>query len=151
MTNLQDNPSLHGNCLLVNEIGVLILGEPASGKTGLAFSMINSGRGTLVADDQVIIERVHKILMAQPPEALQGLMQIHGIGIVTFDYLAPVPLHLIVELVRHAEVPLVPEKSEKEIQGLSLPLLKLAGDDASSADKLWLATDLLKKEMLFNG
>jgi hypothetical protein len=49
------------------------------------------------------------------------------------------------------DVPLIPEKSEKEIQGLSLPLLKLAGHEASSADKLWLATNLLKKEMLFNG
>ena len=57
---------------------------PASGKTELALTMINSGRGTLVADDQVIIEREHKILMARPPEGLQGLMQIHGIGIVNF-------------------------------------------------------------------
>jgi hypothetical protein len=62
-----------------------------------------------------------------------------------------VPLHLIIELVPHTDVPLIPEKSEKEIQGLSLPLLKLAGHEASSADKLWLATNLLKKEMLFNG
>ena len=151
MTNLQNIPSLHGNCLWVNETGVLILGDAASGKTELALTMINSGRGTLVADDQVIIEREHKILMVRPPEGLQGLMQIHGIGIVNFDNIAPVPLHLIIELVPHTDVPLIPEKSEKEIQGLSLPLLKLAGHDASSADKLWLATDLLKKEMLFNG
>jgi HPr kinase/phosphorylase len=151
MTNLQNIASLHGNCLWVNETGVLILGDAASGKTELALAMINSGRGTLVADDQVIIEREHKILMARPPEGLQGLMQIHGIGIVNFDYIVPVPLHLIIELVPHADVPLIPEKSEKEIQGLSLPLLKLAGHEASSADKLWLATNLLKKEMLFNG
>lgn len=151
MTNLQNIASLHGNCLWVNETGVLILGDAASGKTELALTMINSGRGTLVADDQVIIEREHKILMARPPEGLQGLMQIHGIGIVNFDCIVPVPLHLIIELVPHADVPLIPEKSEKEIQGLSLPLLKLAGHEASSADKLWLATNLLKKEMLFNG
>jgi serine kinase of HPr protein (carbohydrate metabolism regulator) len=151
MTNLQNIPSLHGNCLWVNETGVLILGDAASGKTELALTMINSGRGTLVADDQVIIEREHKILMARPPEGLQGLMQIHGIGIVNFDKIAPVPLHLIIELVPHMDVPLIPEKSEKEIQGLSLPLVKLAGHEASSADKLWLATNLLKKEMLFNG
>lgn len=151
MTNLQNIPSLHGNCLWVNETGVLILGDAASGKTELALTMINSGRGTLVADDQVIIEREHKILMARPPEGLQGLMQIHGIGIVNFDNIVPVPLHLIIELVPHTDVPLIPEKSEKEIQGLSLPLLKLAGHEASSADKLWLATNLLKKEMLFNG
>jgi serine kinase of HPr protein (carbohydrate metabolism regulator) len=151
MTNLQNIPSLHGNCLWVNETGVLILGDAASGKTELALTMINSGRGTLVADDQVIIEREHKILMARPPEGLQGLMQINGIGIVNFDNIAPVPLHLIIELVPHTDVPLIPEKSEKEIQGLSLPSLKLAGHEASSADKLWLATNLLKKEMLFNG
>jgi serine kinase of HPr protein (carbohydrate metabolism regulator) len=151
MTNLQNIPSLHGNCLWVNETGVLILGDAASGKTELALTMINSGRGTLVADDQVIIEREHKILMARPPEGLQGLMQINGIGIVNFDNIAPVPLHLIIELVPHTDVPLIPEKSEKEIQGLSLPLLKLVGHEASSADKLWLATNLLKKGMLFKG
>ena len=73
------------------------------------------------------------------------------LALLTFDNLAPVPLHLIIELVPHTDVPLIPEKSENEIQGLSLPLLKLAGHEASSADKLWLATNLLKKEMLFNG
>ena len=80
MTNQQDTSSLHGNCLWVNETGVLILGKAASGKTGLTLAMINSGRGTLVADDQVIINRAHKILMARPPDALQGMIQIHGIG-----------------------------------------------------------------------
>lgn len=150
MINLQNLPLLHGNCLWVNETGVLILGDAASGKTELTLMMINSGRGTLVADDQVIIEREHKILMARPHESLQGLMQIHGIGIQNFDNIAPVPLHLIIQLVPYSDVPLIPEKSEKEIQGLSLPLLKLAGHEASSADKLWLATNLLKKEMLFN-
>ncbi|MEC7092146.1 MAG: serine kinase, partial [Pseudomonadota bacterium] len=103
----------------------------------------------LVADDQVIINRAHKILMARPPDALQGIMQIHGIGIVDFDYMAPVPLHLIIQLVPHEDVPLIAEKSEKEIEGLSLPLLRLVGHEASSADTLWLATELLKKEMLF--
>lgn len=149
MTNQQDTSSLHGNCLWVNETGVLILGNAASGKTGLTLAMINSGRGTLVADDQVIINRAHKILMARPPDALQGMMQIHGIGIVDFDYMAPVPLHLIIQLVPHEDVPLIAEKSEKEIEGLSLPLLRLAGHEAGSADTLWLATELLKKKMLF--
>ena len=149
MKNQQDTSSLHGNCLWVNETGVLILGNSACGKTGLTLAMINSGRGTLVADDRVIINRLHKILMARPPEALQGIMQIHGIGIVEFDYMAPVPLHLIIELVPREDVPLIAEKSEKEIEGLSLPLLRLAGHEASSADTFWLATELLKKDMLF--
>ena len=149
MKDQQDTSSLHGNCLWVNETGVLILGKAASGKTGLTLAMINSGRGTLVADDQVIVYRADKILMARPPEAMQGMMQIHGIGIIDLDYMAPVQLHLIIQLVPHEDVPLIAEKREKEIEGLSLPLLRLAGHEASSADTLWLATELLKKKMLF--
>ena len=38
------------------------------------------------------------------------------INIVDFDYMAPVPLHLIIQLVPHEDVPLIAEKSEKEIE-----------------------------------
>ena len=150
MTNQQDSSSYHANCMWVNETGVLILGDAACGKTSLTLAMIVAGRATLVADDQVIIKRMPKFLSARPPAALQGMMQINGVGIVDFDHIEPVPLHLIIELVPSPEVPAIPEKSEREIEGLKLPLLKLAAHETTTADKLWLVTELFQRGKLFN-
>lgn len=141
--------SRHAVCLWANETGVLIEGPAASGKTELALNMILSGRAVLVADDQVIIERENRTLTARPPDNLKGLMQISGIGIAPFDHIAPVPLHLMIELVSPEAVPLMPEKTEKEIEGLRLPVLKLACHDSAASDKIFLATRLLQNGNLF--
>ena len=72
---------LHGTCVSVGGEGVLILGEPGSGKSGLALRLIDepgygiSGvllRSELVADDQVIVTRDQDRLVASAPASLRG-------------------------------------------------------------------------------
>jgi hypothetical protein len=63
---------LHGTCVSVGGAGVLILGAPGAGKSGLALRLIDEPameypaflRGELVADDQVVVTRVADRLMA---------------------------------------------------------------------------------------
>ena len=72
---------LHGTCVSVGGVGVLILGEPGSGKSSLALRLIDepgygiSGvlvRSKLVADDQVIVTREPDRLVASAPPTLRG-------------------------------------------------------------------------------
>ena len=85
----QSHIFLHGTCVSVGGEGVLILGDPGSGKSGLALRLIDepgygiSGvllRSELVADDQVVVTRDQDRLMASSPTILRGKLEIRGLG-----------------------------------------------------------------------
>ena len=73
---------MHGVFLDVLEIGVLIMGDSAMGKSELALELISRGHG-LVADDAVDIYRVaQSTLEGRCPELLQNLLEVRGIGLL---------------------------------------------------------------------
>ena len=77
---------VHGSCVSRDGDGVLLIGPAGSGKSDLALRLL--GRGfDLVADDRVDIEDG----IAAPPEALAGLLEVHGLGIVRLPYVASRP------------------------------------------------------------
>jgi hypothetical protein len=73
---------LHGSCAALGGDAVLFLGPPGAGKSDLVLRLM--GRGwMLVADDQVELEPVEPdSLMATPPTALRGLLEVRGLGLV---------------------------------------------------------------------
>lgn len=83
---LADETTLHGVCLEVFGIGVLIKGKSGIGKSETSLELINRGH-RLVADDAVIIKRVDNGLKATCPELTQHLMEIRGIGILDIKLL----------------------------------------------------------------
>lgn len=83
---LADETTLHGVCLEVFGVGVLIKGNSGIGKSETSLELINRGH-RLVADDAVIIKRVDNRLKATCPELTQHLMEIRGIGILDIKLL----------------------------------------------------------------
>jgi HPr kinase/phosphorylase len=83
---LADETTLHGVCLEVFGVGVLIKGKSGIGKSETSLELINRGH-RLVADDAVIIKRVDNDLKATCPELTQHLMEIRGIGILDIKHL----------------------------------------------------------------
>lgn len=83
---LAEETTIHGVCLEVFGIGVLIRGKSGIGKSETALELINRGH-RLVADDAVIIKRVDNRLKATCPELTQHLMEIRGIGILDIKLL----------------------------------------------------------------
>src|SRR5258707_15075286 len=86
-----DETLVHGTCVTVGEVGVLILGPPGSGKSGLALRLIDqpgfgiSGeikKARLVADDQVAVRREDNRLVASAPLVIAGKLEIRGLGLV---------------------------------------------------------------------
>ncbi len=129
---------LHGTCVSLAEVGVLLRGPPGAGKSDLALRLIDGG-AELVADDQVEIEERGTELMAGPPATIAGLLEVRGFGIVRLDYRAPVRLGLVIDLVPAAKIERMPEEEVAELLGRPVPRLGLNAWEPSAAAKVRLA------------
>lgn len=134
---------LHASCAAFGSDGVLFLGPPGAGKSDLVLRLI--GRGwTLVADDQVELGAAGPdMLLASPPAALRGLLEVRGLGLARdLPVVAPARLRLAVELLPPGEAPpRLPEPATFEAHGIRLPRLALAAWEAAAPDKVMLALD----------
>jgi len=79
---LAESTTLHGVFLDVLEIGVLITGASAIGKSELALELISRGHG-LIADDIVELHRTSpETLEGRCPPILKDFLEVRGIGII---------------------------------------------------------------------
>ncbi len=122
--------------------GVLLCGRPASGKSDLALRLIDGG-GVLVADDYTEIETRDGRLFGQAPEAIRGLLEVRGIGVVKRDFAVEAAIGLVIELVPGGEsIERLPEPASRRIQGVALPLFRLDPFEASALSKVRLAVQI---------
>lgn len=84
---------LHASCAARDGRGVLLLGPSGAGKSDLLLRLLDRDF-LLVADDQVELTDG----LARPPDALAGLLEIRGLGVVCLPFVAPIPLSLAVHL-----------------------------------------------------
>jgi len=129
--------SLHASTVALDGRAVLITGRSGSGKSDLALRLIDRGF-TLVSDDRTIVRRDGERLVAAAPPQIAGKLEIRGIGIVELDWVADVPLALMVELTSDIER-LPDEDRERQLLGLSLPLVSIDATTASAAPKVAFA------------
>jgi len=131
--------SIHASCVDVGGMGVLIRGPSGCGKSRLALALILAGRsGTiaptrLVADDRVLLRTEATGLLAAPPEAIAGLIEIRGVGLRRLPFAPHTRVGLVVDLAADdaARLPL-PESLTVAIAGVTVPRLPLApGIDAA--------------------
>lgn len=94
---------LHASCVAFDGQGVLLTGPSGVGKSDVALRLIDSGC-VLVSDDQTQLKMKEGQLMASPPDALAGLIELRHVGLVQLPFCAAVPVALYVELVGDEEV-----------------------------------------------
>ena len=129
---------VHGTCVAVSGTGVLLRGAPGSGKSDLALRLIDGG-AHLVADDRAELNLDDGRVVASPPEAIAGMLEVRGIGVLGMAFEAAVPLGLIVELVPEEEVERLPDETAEDVLGTPVPLIRLAPFEASAPAKVRLA------------
>ena len=132
---------IHATCIAFGATGVLLRGPSGAGKSDLALRLIEAG-ATLVADDRVHLARDGDRLIATPPDALVGLIEVRGLGIVRLAAdrcRARVGIALVCDLVAPVAVERLPEPLCEEILGLSVPRLMLAPFEATAPAKVRLA------------
>jgi HPr kinase/phosphorylase len=136
---------LHATCVAL-KVGkgwraVLLRGPSGAGKSDLALRLIEAG-ARLVADDQTHVAKVGRALIATPPPALAGMIEVRGIGIVTLargQLLTRAQVALLVDLVPPKKVERLPESCHETVTGVVLPRLDLAPFESSTVAKMRLA------------
>ncbi|WP_096703657.1 HPr kinase/phosphatase C-terminal domain-containing protein [Magnetospirillum sp. 15-1] len=129
---------VHATCVAIDGRGVLLRAPSGGGKSDLALRLVDEG-ALLVADDQTRLERDGESLIASPPEAIAGLLEVRGLGLVRLPHLERVRLELVIDLTSPSEVERLPEPNALELLGLAVRRLCLAPFEASAAAKVRLA------------
>jgi HPr kinase/phosphorylase len=130
--------TVHASAVLVGPRAVLIRGPSGSGKSQLAFELIEMARAhalpfaRLVADDRVHLQAANGRLLARPAEALAGLIEVRGAGLMRLAHETSAVVGLVVDLAA-ADAQRLPEASSRrtQIDGIELPRLAVASGAAA--------------------
>ena len=76
--------SVHGELLMIYGVGVLICGESGMGKSEIALELIRRGH-QLIADDRVDCSRIHNRIVGRPPQLLEGMLELRGVGVINIS------------------------------------------------------------------
>jgi serine kinase of HPr protein (carbohydrate metabolism regulator) len=121
-------PTIHACAVLVGGRAILIRGPAGSGKSRLVLGLIHAAEtglipfARLVADDRVALEVAHGRLLARPPQALAGLIEVRGLGIRQVPHDEVAVVNAVVDLSAD-DAQRLPEAQERqaEISGIRLP------------------------------
>lgn len=127
---------IHATCVATVAGGVLLLGASGSGKSDLALRLIDRG-AKLVSDDQVVVRREDDKLFAATTGAMFGKLEVRGVGICDVPAQRETVVTLIVRLGDDEDR--LPDARTETLEGISLPLLRLAPHRATAPIKIELA------------
>lgn len=125
--------TIHASAVLVGAKAVLIRGASGSGKSRLAFDLIQAAAqgalpfARLVADDRAHVQACAGRLLVRPAPKLAGLIEIRGLGIrhMAFEPLAAIGLVVDLAAEDGARLP-APDAGKTAIEGVSLARLAVA-------------------------
>ena len=136
---------VHGSCVDVGGLAVLIRGAPGRGKSDLSLRLIDKG-ARLVADDQVDLEAREEGLFARSPDTIRGLMEVRGLGLMEVESVPESPLGLVVDLVEGRDIDRLPDAVYETMEGINVRVLKLDAFEASAVAKVRLAAQAVRRD-----
>ncbi|WP_295311542.1 HPr kinase/phosphatase C-terminal domain-containing protein [Roseobacter sp.] len=110
-----DTLILHASAVAVDGAGILITGVSGAGKSELALQLLSLG-ARLIADDRTVVHVRASGLRAACPEAIRGMIEARGVGILNAEPAGEVPVRLVVDL-DQTETRRLPERHDAEIAG----------------------------------
>ena len=125
---------IHSTSVVIDDNGVLILGDSGSGKSDLALRLIDNG-ATLISDDISICRKnSNNIYLYCPPE-IKGLLEVREIGIITVPFVEKIKLRLVVNL-KSNNNERFPKESSFRILGIKIPIINIEGKNSSAVAKI---------------
>ena len=126
--------TIHSTSVVIDDNGVLILGDSGSGKSDLALRLIDNG-ATLISDDISICRKnSNNIYLYCPPE-IKGLLEVREIGIITVPFVERIKLRLVVNL-KSNNNERFPKDSSFRILGIKIPIINIEGKNSSAVAKI---------------
>ncbi len=134
---------IHSTSVVIDDNGVLILGDSGSGKSDLALRLIDSG-ATLISDDISICRKnLNNIYLYCPPE-IKGLLEVREIGIITVPFVERIKLRLVVNL-KSINNERFPKDSTYRILGIKIPIINIEGKNSSAVAKIKVKLNELRE------
>ncbi len=124
----------HSTSVVLDDSGIMIIGEPGIGKSDLALRLIDSG-ATLIADDITICRKIGEFIFLFSREETRGLLEVRDLGIINVPYVENIKLVMIVNLLK-INKQRIPTNNLKTIMGKKFPRLSIVGSHASSIVKV---------------
>jgi len=130
---VNDSPTIHASAVLAGARAILIRGPAGSGKSRLVLNLLQAASNgllifaRLVADDRVHVQAAHDRLIARPPAALAGLLEVRGLGIQQLQYEPMAVVSWVVDL--DVATPMrMPDSTATQtvIAGVKVPRLAVA-------------------------
>jgi HPr kinase/phosphorylase len=122
--------TVHASAVLIGARAVLIRGPSGTGKSRLAWELIEAGRAAanfarLVGDDRVHLQAAGGRLLVRPAGTLAGLIELRGVGIVRREHEDCAVVGLVIDLAV-ADAERLPLEGKTVVEGVTLPRLAVA-------------------------
>ncbi|MEK4033125.1 HPr kinase/phosphatase C-terminal domain-containing protein [Methylocystis sp. IM3] len=135
---------LHANAVALGERGLLLRGPSGVGKSALTLALIArfAARGAfarLVGDDRVRVDSQDGRLVARPHPAIEGLIEIRGLGLARVPFERACRLDAVVDISNPGETPpRRPEDAQRSVllRDVALPRLCVQGCDDVSLERI---------------
>ena len=127
---------LHATTVAIDGLAVMIEGASGSGKSDLALRLIDRG-AILVSDDQTLVVRSGKTLLARAPTTIAGQIEVRGIGILAMPHVDDIPVGLLVRV--DGTIERMPERRARKIAGIDVRQFAVNPFEASAPIKVELA------------
>ena len=125
---------IHSTSVVIDDNGVLILGDSGSGKSDLALRLIDNG-ATLISDDISICRKSSNNIYLHCPPEIKGLLEVREIGIITVPFVERIKLRLVVNL-KSNNNERFPKDSCFRILGIKIPIINIEGKNSSAVAKI---------------
>jgi len=140
---MPDKICLHATLVKLKSSGILLLGKSGSGKSDLALRLIENKGARLVADDIVMIERKQNKIYGSAPDNLRGMLEVRGVGIVTYPHIKKSEINMAVKLADSSgKTERMPIAAKEMILGLEIKQIDLYAKENSAPDKIIAALRL---------
>jgi HPr kinase/phosphorylase len=123
---------MHATAIVIGESGVLIRGEPGTGKSSLAIDLLatcarESKFARLIGDDRLLVTAKGGRVIARPHPAVAGLIERRGLGLTPMPWVPAAVIRFVVDLTQQTVPRLpAPEAMVVTLAGVALPRLELA-------------------------